>query len=349
MKKHYFYSTLVTAALAFTACSSLPKLPADLQAGVDANNPEAFYKAGQYYDNLKNASKSSKWAKSAELYRKGAELGNAGCQNELGYAYQQGAGVPRDYGQAQAWYMRAAEQNHAGALCDLGWLYDEGLGVPRNYAVAKDYYERSRALGSAVAVNNLGFLYEKGHGVKVDKSKALKLYEQAAAMGSSVAKNNAAHLRREMAMQSPASAAHKVFVMKYYTPGGVGVDAGEEVLGPGNYTHTIGMVSNSYRDDMFDMSTGGFVANSNFFRECSYRKTGPKTALIKTEYYPYENVRAWREIYLTFTSPNSGEMKMEFYCYNPANHEYDPHVDTVYGTFEISGSTNRNFYIPEHD
>ena len=208
-------TVLLSAAtlVAVTGCS-VPEMPADIQSGITANDPAAFYKAGMFYDNLKNASNSSKWAKSAELYRKGAELGDAGCQRELGYAYQIGAGVPKDYGQARAWYMRAAEQNNADALHGLGYLYDEGLGVPRNYAVAKDYYERSSALGCAVAVNNLGFMYEKGHGVKVDKSKALKLYEQAAAMGNSVAKDNAANLRKEMAMQAPVSVAGKTFT--YY-------------------------------------------------------------------------------------------------------------------------------------
>ncbi|MDO4953762.1 MAG: tetratricopeptide repeat protein [Akkermansia sp.] len=335
MKKHYLYSSLATAALAFAACSSLPKLPANLQAGVDANNPEAFYKAGQYYDNLENASNSSKWAKSAELYRKGAELGDAGCQFKLGCAYQKGAGVPRDYGQSRAWYAKAAEHNNADALYGLGYLYDEGLGVPRNYAVAKDYFERSKALGSRAAVNDLGLMYDKGHGVRVDKAKALKLYEQAAAMGSVSAKSNATALRREMAMQSPASAAHKVFVMKYYTPRMVET-AAETSVGPGNYTYTIGMVSDSCRADTF--------------AECSYRKTGPKTAQIKISNPQFEGVQSWREIHLTFTSPNSGEMKMEFYGYNP--HAENPHgscMGTVYGTFEISGSTNRNFCIPEQD
>ena len=151
--------------------------------------------------------------------------------------------------------------------------------------------------------------------------------------------------------QSPASAAHKVFVMKYYTPREMATSAGEYSVGPGNYTYTIGMVSDSCRDDKFDMSTGGFQANRGFFRECTYRKTGPKTALIKTRDYPYEGVQCWREIYLTFTSPNSGEMKTEFYGYNPwyAAAPYKRCDGTVYGTFEISGSTNRNFYIPEHD
>ena len=48
-------------------------------------------------------------------YRKAAEQGDAGAQNNLGKCYHNGQGVAQDYAQAVAWYRKAAEQGHAGA------------------------------------------------------------------------------------------------------------------------------------------------------------------------------------------------------------------------------------------
>lgn len=176
MKSSTAITVLFSAAtlVSITACS-VPKMPADIQSGIAANDPAAFYKAGKFYDNLKHVSDSKKWAKSAEMYLKGAQLGNADCQSEIGYAYKQGAGVPRDYNQALAWYTKAAKQNHTGGLVGLGYMYDEAIGV------------------------------------KEDDAKALKLYDRAAALGSSSGKKNAAILRKEMARQSPASITGKTF------------------------------------------------------------------------------------------------------------------------------------------
>ena len=325
MKKHYLYSALAAAALALAACSSLPKLPANLQAGVDANNPEAFLKAGLYYDKLENASNGSKWAKSAELYRKGAELGDAGCQNELGYAYEKGAGVPMDYGQARAWFSRAAEQNHAGALNNLGYLYDHGIGVPVNYAVAKNYYERSRTRGSTAALNNLGVMYTKGHGVRVDKSKALKLFEQAAAMGNSLAKDNASALRREMAIQSPASVAGKRIT--FFD------DSGKQIYTymcifnrPFNYGNSI--MYQEYNEDFLD-GTKPLLHD-----KLTYNKTGQRTATVVIVHDNNEDGRMADHftviVTLTITSPTSGTFTDVTYGYHKEKLE-----DFGSGTFTL--------------
>lgn len=302
-------TVLLSAAtlVAVTGCS-VPEMPADIQSGITANDPAAFYKAGMFYDNLKNASNSSKWAKSAELYRKGAELGDAGCQRELGYAYQIGAGVPKDYGQARAWYMRAAEQNNADALNDLGYLYNNGIGVPVNYAVAKDYYERSRALGSASAVSNLGFMYQKGQGVKVDNSKALKLYEQAAAMGNSVAKDNATTLRREMAMQSPASIKGKTF--SFAAPYTLGYRADGSTFRSDSYaTDTIAWKWGNKKELV--THENGCEATADY----EYKKTGKNTALLEAgqvEYLsPVRPESMFKEYVLTFETPTSGTCTLE--------------------------------------
>ena len=42
-----------------------------------------------------------------------AEQGHAGAQNNLGFMYRNGQGVPQDYAEALQWYRKAAEQGHA--------------------------------------------------------------------------------------------------------------------------------------------------------------------------------------------------------------------------------------------
>jgi TPR repeat protein len=94
----------------------------------------------------------------ARLWR-AAALGNARAQTQLGYMYQQGLGVPQDYGLAAKWYHLAAEQGEPHAQHLLGLLFDKGFGVPIDFTEAykwlnlaaagapprdRDYYTRIR-------------------------------------------------------------------------------------------------------------------------------------------------------------------------------------------------------------
>jgi TPR repeat protein len=55
------------------------------------------------------------YAKAAEWYRKGAEIGHADSQNDLAKLYEDGRGVPQDDRRAYYWYTRAAEGGNACA------------------------------------------------------------------------------------------------------------------------------------------------------------------------------------------------------------------------------------------
>ncbi len=50
----------------------------------------------------------------------------------LGYAYEQGRGVARDFEEAAKWYRRAAERGDIAAQANLGTLYANGLGVEQD-------------------------------------------------------------------------------------------------------------------------------------------------------------------------------------------------------------------------
>ena len=49
-------------------------------------------------------------------YTKSAEQGDASAQCNLGFYYDKGQGVPKDYKKAVYWYTKAAEQGHAYAI-----------------------------------------------------------------------------------------------------------------------------------------------------------------------------------------------------------------------------------------
>src|SRR5208282_4845711 len=50
-----------------------------------------------------------------DIYRVGAEKGNASAQFSLGFMYEKGQGVPQDYVQAYMWFNLAAAQGTKGA------------------------------------------------------------------------------------------------------------------------------------------------------------------------------------------------------------------------------------------
>ncbi len=55
----------------------------------------------------------------AGQYRLAAEQGNAYAQFNLGFMYDNGQGVPKDYKTAVKWYRLAAKQRYAPAQYNL--------------------------------------------------------------------------------------------------------------------------------------------------------------------------------------------------------------------------------------
>jgi TPR repeat protein len=124
-----------------------------------------------------------------------AAQGNAEAQNNLGFLYAKGSGVPEDYIQAEKWYEKAAAQGNAEAQNRLGVLYDMGQGVPQNYAKARQWYEKAAAQGDAWAPLSLGLLYRDGHGVQGSLVRAYMWFSIAAARSTDDAHKDVAEFR----------------------------------------------------------------------------------------------------------------------------------------------------------
>ena len=74
-----------------------------------------------------------------------AEQGDPAAQSYLGFMFETGRGVPRNYTEAAMWYRRAAEQGDSLAQYSLGLLYDRGFGVPRDIVEAAKWLNLATA------------------------------------------------------------------------------------------------------------------------------------------------------------------------------------------------------------
>ncbi len=85
--------------------------------------------AGQFEDGMA-AHNRGDYASALRLWRPLAERGNAGAQNNVGFMYSNGEGVPRNFAIAMNWFRKAADQGNADAQNSLGLMYANGEGVP---------------------------------------------------------------------------------------------------------------------------------------------------------------------------------------------------------------------------
>jgi hypothetical protein len=51
------------------------------------------------------------------------------AQENIGYMFQYGTGVPSDYVKAMSWFVKAAAQGHSDTENQIGWMYQFGQGV----------------------------------------------------------------------------------------------------------------------------------------------------------------------------------------------------------------------------
>ena len=124
-----------------------------------------------------------------------AEQGNAVAQNNLGYAYDNGFGVPEDDAEAVRWYRLAADQEYAIAQFNLGAMYDNGTGVAEDYVEAVRLFRLAADQGNANAQSGLGIMYANGNGVPEDLVLAYMWLNLAASRYSSEDRNRAVNDR----------------------------------------------------------------------------------------------------------------------------------------------------------
>ena len=111
--------------------------------------------ANDLYFQGTEAEEAGDYSKAAELYRKAAEMGDPYAQNNLGFLYDEGKGVPQDKAKAFEWYLKSAEQNNPNAQNNVGYGYQHGEGVKQDLAKAKEWYTKAAAQGLQRAKEHL--------------------------------------------------------------------------------------------------------------------------------------------------------------------------------------------------
>lgn len=151
---------------------------------------DSVYELSQIYkkesDQLFNIEKES--VKKFVKYQKLANIGNAAAQRNLGYMYETGKGVPRDYKKAFIWYERSAKNNNSQALNNLAHMYQKGYGVKKDYEKAIKCLLQSAKMKDDIAQFNLGIAFQMGKGVEKDMKQALYWYKKSMKNGNKEAK-----------------------------------------------------------------------------------------------------------------------------------------------------------------
>lgn len=93
----------------------------------------------------------------------------------------------REYSKAYEVFMEVIE-DAANAKYNLGYMYELGLGVPRDFNKAIRLYKLAAASGSVKAQVVLGNIYFNGIGVKQDIDLAIHWFELANSQGDEKAK-----------------------------------------------------------------------------------------------------------------------------------------------------------------
>jgi TPR repeat protein len=129
------------------------------------------------------------FAAAVPLYRALAEKGNVGAQKRLGYLYEIGAGVERDWLVAAEWYGKAAEAGDDGAAAALGfigrnWVKVNSGGNQIVYALV----EKAAKMGNPRAQFSLGLMNYRIGDLSFDQTtgnldEALLWYRRAAEQG----------------------------------------------------------------------------------------------------------------------------------------------------------------------
>lgn len=162
-----------------------PAIPRDTQQMVDylwsaASDgvPEAQSKIGFCYE--KGIGVQKDWETAFKWYAQAAESGYPHAMINVGHCFQNGLGVEKDGNKAFEWYKTAAEMDFPVGLYNLGTFYTTGGPVAQNDRIAFTYFDSAAKLGYDKAQYSLGIAYEEGKGVQRNKAMAYYWYKQAA-------------------------------------------------------------------------------------------------------------------------------------------------------------------------
>ena len=181
------------------------------KSAAEQDLPVALFELGCAYEKEFHGIVEKDLEKAVEYYKKGSELGDIDCKNNLGALYMAGKGLRKNQKRGFMLFY-AASQNNKEAKCNLAMCYQHGCGTDKNILAAINIYNKLASDGDTFAIERLeklsdeikdashfftlGSCYDLGKGVECDAEKAIKYYTLAADMGHDRARHNLADLYR---------------------------------------------------------------------------------------------------------------------------------------------------------
>ena len=149
-----------------------------------------------------------------------AEEGDVRALCWLGYMYQKGDGVKKNFAEAAKWYRKAADLDCSRAAHKLGRMYEKGEGVPMDISEAAKWYRKSAEQGDARAQEDLGEMCARGVGMSRDNVKAYMWLDLASKRSSGPATGEEAAKKRDSiaSRMSPAELAEAQRQVREWMP-----------------------------------------------------------------------------------------------------------------------------------
>lgn len=117
--------------------------------------------------------RAGKLADSFAYFLQAARQGDARAQLQVGFCYEEGLGVDKDYNMAASWYKASAENGNTQAMKNLGQMLEYGAGINEDWKEAAKWYERAANAGHVDAMAALARAYQFGVGVPQSRQAAL--------------------------------------------------------------------------------------------------------------------------------------------------------------------------------
>jgi TPR repeat protein len=112
----------------------------------NCSNPEAYFRAGYFYETEKNDVK-----KAAELYEIAADMGHSDAQCYMGVFYGRGIAVEKNLDKSAKYFYLSSAQNHRVATYNLAVCLRDGLGVTKDLVNALHYFAKASKMGLVTA------------------------------------------------------------------------------------------------------------------------------------------------------------------------------------------------------
>ncbi len=131
------------------------------------NTDRLFNKASKAWD-------AGKLQLAFELFLQAANMGDASCQMNLGYFFDEGIHVKKDWATAFRWYKDAISQGDGCAAHNVAIHYRS----KREYRKALWWFHRATRLDDHDAFLDIAQLYEQGRGVTANPKQAPRFYRK---------------------------------------------------------------------------------------------------------------------------------------------------------------------------